>query len=80
MDFVAIDFETANEKRASACSLGITVVKNNKITEEKYWLIKPCPFRFESRNIMIHGIREEDVIDEKEFDKLWPEIKPYIRK
>ena len=78
MDFVAIDFETANEKRASACSLGITVVKNNKITEEKYWLIKPCPFRFESRNIIIHGIREEDVIDEKEFDKLWPEIKPYL--
>lgn len=80
MDFVAIDFKTTNEKRASVCYLGITVVKNNKITEEKYWLIKPCPFRFESRNIMIHGIREEDVTNEKEFDKLWPEIKPYIRK
>ena len=47
MDFVAIDFKTTNEKRASVCYLGITVVKNNKITEEKYWLIKPCPFRFE---------------------------------
>lgn len=78
MDFIAIDFETANEKRASACSLGITVVKDNKIIEEKYWLIKPRPFRFESRNIIIHGIREEDVINEKEFDELWPEIKPYL--
>lgn len=78
MDFVAIDFETANEKRASACSLGITVVKNNKIVEEKYWLIKPKPFRFEPRNIVIHGIREEDVINEKEFDQLWPDIKPYL--
>lgn len=78
MDFIAIDFETANEKRASACSLGITVVKDNKIIEEKYWLIKPKPFRFESRNIIIHGIREEDVINEKEFDELWPEIKPYL--
>ena len=78
MNFIAIDFETANEKRASACSLGITVVKNNKIIEEKYWLIKPKPFRFESRNIIIHGIREEDVINEKEFDELWPEIKPYL--
>ena len=78
MNFIAIDFETANEKRASACSLGITVVKNNKIIEEKYWLIKPRPFRFESRNIIIHGIREEDVINEKEFDELWEEIKPYL--
>lgn len=78
MNFVAIDFETANEKRASACSLGITVVKDNKIIEEKYWLIKPKPLRFEPRNIIIHGIREEDVIDEKEFDKLWPEIKTYL--
>ena len=32
MDFVAIDFKTTNEKRASVCYLGITVVKNNKIT------------------------------------------------
>lgn len=78
MNFIAIDFETANEKRASACSLGITVVKDNKIVEEKYWLIKPKPLRFEARNIIIHGIREEDVINEKEFDELWPEIKSYL--
>ena len=78
MDFIAIDFETANEKRASACSLGITVVKDNKIVEEKYWLIKPRPFRFEPRNIIIHGVREEDVINEREFDEIWSEIKPYL--
>ena len=28
MNFVAIDFETANEKRNSPCSIGIVVVKN----------------------------------------------------
>lgn len=78
MNFMAIDFETANEKRDSACSLGITVVKDNKIIEEKYWLIKPKPLRFEPRNVIIHGIREEDVISEKEFDELWPEIKTYL--
>lgn len=78
MDFVSIDFETSNAFRASACSLGITVVKNNKIVEEKYWLIKPNPCVFDSRNIQVHGIREADVINESEFDKLWPEIKPYL--
>ncbi|SHJ31306.1 DNA polymerase-3 subunit epsilon [Clostridium cavendishii DSM 21758] len=78
MDFIAIDFETANEMRHSPCSLGITVVKDNKIIEEKYWLIKPKELRFTPMNIMIHGIRQADVENEKEFDKLWPEIKQYF--
>lgn len=78
MDFVAIDFETANEKRNSACSLGITVVENNKIIEEKYWLIKPYEMRFEPMNIWIHGIKEEDVENEKTFLEAWGEIKPYL--
>jgi len=78
MNFVAIDFETANEKRNSACSLGITVVENNKIIEEKYWLIKPPEMRFEPMNVWIHGIKEEDVENEKTFLELWDEIKPYL--
>ena len=52
MDFVAIDFETANEKRNSACSIGLTVVKDNKIVEEKYFLIKPCEMRFSAHEYM----------------------------
>lgn len=78
MDFIAIDFETANEMRHSPCSLGITIVKDNKIVEEKYWLIKPKELRFTPMNIMIHGIRQSDVENEKEFDELWPEIEPYF--
>lgn len=78
MDFVAIDFETANEKRNSACSLGIAVVKNNMIVEKKYWLIKPYEMRFEPMNIWIHGITEKDVIDEPNMGELWGEIRPYL--
>lgn len=78
MDFIAIDFETANEKRHSPCSLGITIVKNNKIIEEKYWLIRPSEMRFTPMNIMIHGIRETDVENEKEFNELWEELFPYF--
>lgn len=79
MNFVAIDFETANEKRNSPCSLGLTVVKNNQIVEEKYWLIRPKELRFAPMNIMVHGMREGDVKNEKEWDALWPEILPYLR-
>lgn len=78
MDFVAIDFETANEKRSSPCSLGITVVKENQIVEERYWTIRPMENRFAPINIMIHGIRPKDVENEPEFDVLWPEIKAYL--
>lgn len=78
MDFVAIDFETANEKRNSACSMGITVVENNSIVLEKYFLIRPCEMRFLPMNIWIHGITPEDVEGEKNFAELWEEIKPYI--
>ncbi|MGL5068484.1 MAG: exonuclease domain-containing protein [Sarcina sp.] len=78
MDFVSIDFETANEKRTSACSIGITVVKNNKIVEKFQRLIKPKENIFKSMNIWIHGITEEDVEHELEFKEIWPQIKKYI--
>lgn len=43
MNFVAFDFETANAKRNSACSLALTVVQNNQIVDELYSLINPKP-------------------------------------
>ena len=50
MNFIAIDFETANEKRASACSLGMTIVKNGQVVDELYYLIKPKELRFSPMN------------------------------
>ncbi|MBE6050986.1 MAG: DNA polymerase III subunit epsilon [Clostridium sp.] len=78
MNFVAIDFETANEKRNSACSIGLTKVVDNKIVDEKYWLIKPPEMRFLPQNTWIHGIFPKDVENEKNFGELWSEIKPYL--
>lgn len=78
MNFVAIDFETANEKRHSPCSLGLCVVKNSEIIYEKHWLIRPKELRFNPMNIWIHGIREGDVLDAPEFDTLWAEIQPLL--
>lgn len=78
MDFVALDFETANEKRHSPCSLGICVIENNEVALEKYWLIKPHELRFSPMNIWIHGIREGDVVNEAEFNVLWEEIHPLL--
>ena len=76
-DFIAIDFETANEQRDSACQIGITTVKNNQIHEVKSWLINPVQ-SFNYFNTMIHGITEEMVQDQPTFKDIWPEIAPYF--
>lgn len=78
MDFVAIDFETANEQRTSPCAVGLAVVKNGTISERLARLIRPGEFRFSKRNVAIHGIRPENVENEPEFPEVWQAIRPYI--
>lgn len=78
MNFVAIDFETANEKRNSPCSIGIVVVKNGEVTERIHHLIKPKEMRFMPINIGIHGIRPSMVKDESEFNEVWDKIKHHF--
>jgi DNA polymerase-3 subunit epsilon len=51
--------------------IGIVKVVNNKRVLEKEWLIKPPEMDFNWRNIQIHGIRPEDVIDAPTFDELY---------
>lgn len=78
MNFVAIDFETANEKRNSPCSIGIAVVKDGEVKEKIHYLIKPKEMRFMPINIGIHGIRPCMVENELEFDKVWEKIEHYF--
>lgn len=78
MNFVAIDFETATSKYTSICSMGICVVRDNKIVERKSFYIKPTPFEFNSYNIKIHGITPDMVADAPTFEELWPAIRPYL--
>lgn len=75
-NFVVIDFETANHHFDSVCQLGLVVVENNSITEEKSFLIKPPYEKFS--NTDIHGITFDDVESAPTFDKLWLDIKDYI--
>lgn len=79
MEFVTIDFETANEKRNSACALGLIAVDDGYVVEKKSWLIKPPELRFSPFNIRIHGIRKSDVVDKPEFNEIWEEIHDYLK-
>jgi DNA polymerase-3 subunit epsilon len=77
-DFVAIDFETANNDLNSACSIGLVAVNNKQIVEKKYYLIKPPTGKFDKINTKIHGLTAADVADAADFSGVWPEIAPYI--
>ncbi|WP_413532045.1 3'-5' exonuclease [Empedobacter brevis] len=74
-NFVAIDFETANNYRNSACAVGIVTVTDNVITDEYYTLIQPPLNQYNYHNILIHGIRPEDTIDSPTFEDVYFEIK-----
>lgn len=78
MDFISIDFEIANNNYDSACSLGMVFVKNNKIIDEKYFLIKPPTNNFDSRMSAVHKIPEETLLNSPTFDTIWPEIERYF--
>jgi len=78
VNFVAIDFETANEKLSSSCAIGIAVVKDSKIIETKHFFIQPPDLNFNHINYAIHGITKEDVIDKLKFGDLWESIKAYF--
>lgn len=75
MNFIAMDFETANHEHHSAVSIALAIVRDDKIVDEFYSLIRPETY-FSRRNVAIHGIEEHDVLDAPKFSELWPVIQP----
>ena len=78
MNFIALDFETANHRRDSVCEMGIAVVTDGTVTESRSWLVRPQHNWFHAMNVRIHGITAERVAHEPEFDAVWQEAKPYF--
>lgn len=76
MNFIAMDFETANGKRYSACSLALTIVRNGQIADEFYTLINPHT-KFFWRNTQIHDIHERDVQNAPDFPEVWEHINQF---
>jgi len=75
--FTAIDFETGNPGRVSACAIGFAVVENSKIVLSDSYLIKPigghAPFQTK-----IHGITDEQTKNKPMFNEIYPQIKKHL--
>lgn len=78
MKFLALDFETANYNRDSACSIGLVLVEDGKIIKKESFLIKPPSRWFTFTDL--HGISYNDVADEPDFGELWDtKLRKYFR-
>lgn len=80
LDFTAIDFETANGFRGSACAVGVVRVRDGRAVETASWLIRPpAGFdRFDPRNVRIHGIRAEQVAAAPRFGDMFAELAGFV--
>ncbi len=80
VDFTAIDFETANNSPASACSVGLVKVRDGHVVDTAYWLIKP-PLghdAFLEWNVRIHGIMAVDVADALLWSEQLPDLTAFV--
>lgn len=75
--FAAIDFETADCGRDSACALSIVRANATGIQEQKTFLIRPP--RREFVFTYIHGITWSDVASMPSFAGHWPDILNMLR-
>lgn len=74
--FAAIDFETANHSRDSACAIGVVVVSRGRVAHRFSQLIRPPTREFCFTHI--HGLAWNDVSRAPTFADLWPQLRQFI--
>jgi DNA polymerase-3 subunit epsilon len=77
MDFVAIDLETANADMASICQIGLAKFKNGQLMDVWSSLVDPEDY-FDSINIDIHGITEDDVLGSPTFPEIITNLSSFL--
>ena len=77
-DFIAIDFETANEQPCSVCSVGIVIVRDGAVADSYYSLIHPEPDSYSFVCQRVHGLSHQDTDDAPVFPNVWEEIEQHI--
>lgn len=79
LDFCAIDFETACNQRASACSVALVRVRDGAVVDTFDTLLKPpVGMGILPSFTAIHGITMKDVAKAPDFAESWPGIRDFI--
>lgn len=76
MRYIALDFETGNASRLSACALGVSIFEDQTPAGELVTLIKPPAQvgKFHRGNVRVNHIKESMVVDAPTFDIVWREL------
>ncbi|MCI1786112.1 MAG: 3'-5' exoribonuclease [Bacteroidales bacterium] len=74
-NFIAIDFETANECPSSICSIGAVLVTGKRKVNEFYSLIHPEPEYYKWFCQKVHGLDCNDTENAPVFPFAWEELK-----
>ncbi len=75
--FAALDFETADYGRDSACAVAVVVAEQGRIVRQMYSLIRPPRRAFVFS--YLHGITWNDVAQKPCFGELWPELSAMLQ-
>lgn len=80
LEFIAIDFETANRRHASPCQVGLALVVGDEVQTTWGSLMRPPHGNdwFSPDCTEVHGITECDLEGQPSFERLWPEIEKRI--
>lgn len=78
-DFAAIDFEAANAELTSACSIGIVIVRSDKVVDSFYSLLHPVPNHYDFWTTKVHGIRKKDTENAPLFPEAWHHVERKMR-
>lgn len=73
-DYIVFDVETPNARNDRICSIGVTLIDDDRITETKNCLVNP-ETDFDAMNISVHGITLADVENAPPFPEIWAELR-----
>ena len=73
MNFVALDFETANADLSSICQVGLVSFRGGEVAETFSTLVDPDDY-FDPINISIHGIDEDRVRGAPRFREIYSQL------
>lgn len=73
-DFIAIDFETANECPSSVCSVGAVLCLEGQVVRTFYSLIQPELNYYKWFCQQVHGLGHEDTDSAPVFPEVWRQL------
>ncbi|MCR5732882.1 MAG: 3'-5' exoribonuclease, partial [Sphaerochaetaceae bacterium] len=79
MEYVAIDFETANRYPDSACAIGLSLFDEEGVRRDSFYsLICPVIPYFDPVCTNVHHLDSRDVLRAPKLDEIWDDIYSFI--